>query len=95
MRSHFEFVSTAFPAQPGEEDEVNPGRFGKRFAEFIVAELPKYGFLVGAIGAEDWGWMIELENSAFPLWIGCGNYDEKPNGFLCFIEPSSRLTAGS
>ncbi len=32
--------------------------------------------------------MVELENSAFPLWIGCGNYDEKPNAFLCFVEPS-------
>jgi hypothetical protein len=23
-----------------------------------------------------------------PLWIGCGNYEEFDNGFLCFIEPS-------
>jgi hypothetical protein len=21
------------------------------------------------------------------LWIGCGNYEEYPDGFLCFIEP--------
>lgn len=32
--------------------------------------------------------MVEIENAAFPLWIGCGNYEEFDNGFLCFIEPS-------
>ena len=33
------------------------------------------------------GWPIDLENDAFPLWIGCGNYEECEDGFLCFIEP--------
>jgi len=40
------------------------------------------------IGAEDWGWMVEIENQEFPLWIGCANYDETENEFQCFIEPS-------
>lgn len=88
MRSHVEFHSTEFPAYPGEEDEINPGRFGKRLAEFLAEQLPRRGFSVRGIGAEDWGWQIELENAAFPLWIGCGNYEEGENAFLCFIEPS-------
>ena len=33
--------------------------------------------------------MVELENRDYPLWIGCGNYEEYENGFLCFIEPST------
>ena len=40
------------------------------------------------IGAEDWGWRVDVENDAFPLWVGCGNYDDFENGFLCFIAPS-------
>jgi hypothetical protein len=31
--------------------------------------------------------MIPIKNDAFPLRIGCENYDERPDGFLCFIEP--------
>jgi hypothetical protein len=48
---------------------------------------------VGSVGAthfffEDWGCCIPIENDASSLWVGCGNYDEYPGGFLCFIEPS-------
>ena len=25
-------------------------------------------------------------NDAFRLWIGCGNYQEYPDGYLCFIK---------
>jgi hypothetical protein len=88
MRTHVEFISTDFPTYPGEEEEINPGRYGKRLAEFIAAGLPQHGFKVDGLINEDWGWMISLENQAFPLWVGCGNYEEFENGFLCFIEPS-------
>jgi len=37
--------------------------------------------------AEDWGWRIDLANDGFELWIGCGHYQEYPDGYLCFIEP--------
>ncbi|MEO9130763.1 MAG: hypothetical protein ABI240_06100 [Sphingomonas sp.] len=88
MQTHLEFRSTAFPAYPGEEEEINPGRYGKRLAEFLAGELPRYGFKVVDLNAEDWGWRIDLAHDAFPLWIGCGNYEEHEDGFLCFIEPS-------
>ena len=88
MRTHAEFASPDFPAMAGEEEEINPGRFGKRLAQFLAGELPAHGFKVSGMNAEDWGWRVDLENEAFPLWIGCGNYEEFENGFLCFIEPS-------
>lgn len=88
MRTHLEFRSNAFPAYPGEEEEINPGRYGRRLAEHLAAALPAHGFEVLDVGAEDWGWCIGLRNDGFPLWIGCGNYEEYDDGFLCFIEPS-------
>ena len=88
MRTHLEFRSSAFPADPGEEEEVNPGRHGKRLAEYLGTQLPKHGFATGQIYAEDWGWAVPIEHQAFNLWVGCGNYEEYPDGFLCFIEPS-------
>ena len=67
MRTHLEFHSTEFAAYPGEEEEINPGRFGKRLAEFLVAELPRTGFEIDNVNAEDWGWRIDLKHDAFPL----------------------------
>jgi hypothetical protein len=88
MRTHAEFTSTEFPAYPEEDKEINPGIFGKRLAEFLAEGLSKHGFKVLGIGAEDWGWMVEIENREFPFWIGCANYDGTENEFQCFIEPS-------
>jgi hypothetical protein len=88
MNTTFEFSSEAFPPYPDEDEQINPGRFGKRLAEFLQEALPRHGFEVTTIGAEDWGWMVELKNEEFPLWIGCGNVDGSEHEFLCFIEPS-------
>lgn len=87
MRTHVEFRTSKFPIDEGEQNEVNPGRFGKRLAEYIQRELPRWGVKTGEIFAEDWGWVVPLENESFDMWIGCGNYEEYPDGFLCFIEP--------
>lgn len=88
MRTHVEFRSDAFPAEVGEEALINPGRWGKVLADYLRAELSARG-LVGPLPyAEDWGWAIPLDNPDFSLWVGCGNYEERPDGFLCFIEPS-------
>ncbi|MBK7954839.1 MAG: hypothetical protein IPK02_13300 [Candidatus Accumulibacter sp.] len=89
MRAQFEFVSADFPPYPGEEQAINPGRYGRRLAEFLAQQLPAHGFPVRTVGVEDWGVMVELENPDYPLWIGCGNYEEHENGFLCFIEPAT------
>jgi hypothetical protein len=88
MRTHVEFLSNDFPPEDGEEERIYPGRYGKRLADFLAAELPSQGFSVRCVSPEDWGWVVEIENDAFPLWIGCGNYEAFENGFLCFIEPS-------
>jgi hypothetical protein len=87
VRTHLEFRSSAFPAQPGEEERINAGRWGQLLAEYLRAELTKRGLPGGAPFTEDWGWCVPLENEAFSLWLGCGNYEEYPDGFLCFIEP--------
>jgi hypothetical protein len=88
VRTHVEFRSSAFPAQPGEEEEINPGQWGKALAEYLRTEFSKRGLVGGQPYAEDWGWAVPIDNDAFPVWVGCGNYEEFENGFLCFIEPS-------
>jgi len=87
MKTHVEFRSDLFPPYPGEEDEINPGIWGKRLAEFIQEGLKARGFDVLDPFSEDWGWMVEIRNDAFPLWIGCANFGDEGD-FICFIEPS-------
>ena len=89
MKTHVEFRSDSFPPYPGEEEEINPGCWGKRLAEFVHHGLKREGIDVIEPASEDWGWMVEIRNAEFPLWIGCGNLDAEPEGFLCFIEPST------
>ncbi len=86
MKTQAEFRSNKFPPYDGEQEEINPGCL----AEYLQKNLPHHGVKVTGIGAEDWGWMIELENDEFPLWIGCGHQDGDNDEFLCFIEPSVR-----
>ena len=87
MLTHAEFVSDAFPPYDEEEELINPGVYGKRLAEFLADSLKASGEKVGELIAEDWGWVVPVENDAFDLWVGAGNYEERENGFLCFIQP--------
>ena len=91
MLTYVEFKSAAFPPYDGESEEINPGRFGKRLAEYLAAELSRRGERIGALFTEDWGWVVPIENAGFDLWIGVGNYEEYPDGFLCFIEPHTEF----
>ena len=88
MKTHVEFRSDRFPRLDEEQYEVNPGRYGKRLAEFLQRGLIAKGFEAGDPAAEDWGWIVPIRIDALRMYIGCGNYDAYPDdGFLCFIEP--------
>src|SRR5215469_3977604 len=87
MLTHVEFRSDRFPPYEGEEEEVNPGLWGKRLAEFLRDRLRAEGFKTEEPFAEDWGWVMPIANRGFGLWIGCGHYQEYLDGYLCFIEP--------
>jgi hypothetical protein len=62
--------STKFPAYPGEEEEVNPGLWGRRLAEYFYRKLKEQGIETKEIFAEDWGWTVPIHHAAFPLWVG-------------------------
>ena len=89
MQTHVEFRSETFPPYEGEEEQINPGLWGKRLAEYLCENLSNKGVSVGSIFAEDWGWIVPITGKPFNMWVGCGNYQEYPDdGFLVFIEPS-------
>jgi hypothetical protein len=88
-QTYVEFRSDRFPPYEGEERQVNPDLWGKRLAEFLCERLLAEGYKTEEPFSEDWGWHIDVENEDFSLWIGCGHYQEYPDGYLCFIEPHS------
>ena len=54
MPSFLHIRTEKFPILDGEEDEiVNPGTFGKSFAQFIGTMLKKAGYAIPFIVCED------------------------------------------
>jgi len=89
MKTEVEFRSSKFPAYDGEEELINPGRWGKRLAEYLVQKLSEKGVVTKPIIAEDWGWYIPIQNEGFRLAICCGNQHGESDKFLCFTEPAT------
>ena len=79
MRTDLEFNSNFFEPIDGEEDETNPGIFGKALAQFLSDEFELRGYETD-IFPEDWGWHVELSPTSTPLpyalWFGCSSYDD-------------------
>ena len=84
MKTQVEFRSSKFPPYEGEEEEINPGLWGKRLAEYLVRKLADQGIMTEAIIGEDWGYYIPVHNEGLKLAICCGHQDGNDDEFLCF-----------
>lgn len=87
------FTSTRFAVEPGEDDETNPGVFGRQLAAWLVAELKNLGYREAEAIPEDWGWCVRCPSRPFALWIGCSNAgteereaNGEPIAWRCFVE---------
>jgi hypothetical protein len=89
MNTQVEFRSNKFPPYEGEQEQVNPGLWGKRLAEYLVEKLSEKGIKTEPIIAEDWGWYIPIVNEEFRLAICCGHQNGDDDEFLCFTDPST------
>ena len=87
MKTFAEFRSSKFPAYEGEEERVNPGLWGQRLAEYLVAKLPEQGLAAGEPIAEDWGWYVPVQVDGARLALCCGHQYGEDDVFLCFTDP--------
>jgi len=69
----FWFRSDLFDAEPGEDEQTNPRRYGKKPAEWLRSRFTALGYDVEAVIPEDWGWCVMCQRDPYALWIGCGN----------------------
>src|SRR5512141_1743768 len=88
MKTQVTFRSNKFPPYEGEEEQINPGLWGKRLAEYLVERLAALGIETHEIIAEDWGWYIPIRNEGFRLAICCGHQHGDEDEFLCFTDPA-------
>ena len=89
MKTQVEFRSKKFPPYEGEEEQINPGLWGKRLAEYLVQKLSECGIKTHEPIAEDWGWYVPVENEGFRLAVCCGHQDGDDDEFLCFTDPAN------
>ena len=77
MAKDFWFKSSKFNVLPREDEETNPGCYGKSLAQWMKMKLTDRGYEPEEIIAEDWGWCLMCQSNPFFLWIGCGSAYEK------------------
>jgi hypothetical protein len=78
------FESTAFPVAEGEDDETNPGIFGKALAEWLWSCLKDRGVPVKTPFAEDWGWCVELTNQKQRTGLACASEDNEKTAWRVY-----------
>jgi hypothetical protein len=89
VKTQVEFRSDKFPAYEGEEEQINPGLWGKRLAEYLAQKLAEKGITTGPPIAEDWGWYVPIQNEGFRLALCCGHQNGEDDEFLCFTDPAT------
>lgn len=67
------FESSAFAVTPGEDQETNPGIFGRAFASWVSEQLIGEGFNAGSVIAEDFGWCVSVKSPPYSLYVVCAS----------------------
>lgn len=79
-----EFESSAFAVIPGEDEETNPGIYGKALARWLAEQLRGAGFSPGEVIAEDFGWCVPVQSERHSLYVACASTGEKVQEWRVF-----------
>src|SRR5258708_6141933 len=77
------FESSAFAVIPGEDEETNPGIYGKALAGWLGEQLRLAGIAAGNVIAEDFGWCVPVKSPPYSLYVVCSN-DETADHWRIF-----------
>lgn len=63
-------TTDTFPMAEGEDEEnANPGMYGKLICAYIKNNLPNYGVQVPGYVNEDWGWWVYAQLPGFTMGL--------------------------
>ncbi len=88
MKTQVAFRSKKFPPYEGEEEQINPGLWGRRLAEYLVEKLAGLGIETHEIVPEDWGWYVSIKSDDSRVALCCGHQDGADDEFVCFTHPA-------
>lgn len=77
-----EFESTDFAVMDGEDDETNPGIYGRALAGWVAAQLE---VSEDDIIPEDFGWCVPAKSSPYRLYVACSSEDDSKNKWRVFV----------
>jgi len=89
--SQVTFTTDFFKPIAGEEEETNPGRYGKALAQWLAEQLKERDVSVEGVIPEDFGWVVMVSRKPFLLWLGCGNTDGSTTEWSVF--PVAEMSA--
>ena len=92
MEEGFWFKSDLFQIQPGEDEDTNPGCYGKELGNWLCNKFKDLGYEVEDLIAEDWGWCVMCYSRDYLLWVGCGSMmiDDFPDSYDPESPPNSK-----
>ncbi len=76
--------SSRFAIEPGEDEETNPGIYGRALSQWLAAQLPTFGWNVKGCIAEDFGRLVEIDHPKFRLFVACTNGLDGKNSWQVF-----------
>jgi hypothetical protein len=79
-----EFESSAFAVTPGEDEQTNPGIYGKALAQWLAEQLRARGLPAGDVIPEDFGWCVPVESKPHSLYVACASADQQPDHWRVF-----------
>ena len=88
MNTEISIQSKLFPSYPNEEDDMNPGRFGKKLGEYIQHVLEKEHIQVADLYPTDYSYEIRIDQFEFSIYVQAGNVDGETEEFIVFVEPT-------
>jgi hypothetical protein len=85
ISDHVVFTSSHFIVEAGEDQETNPGIYGKALASWMAEKLKARGVPVESMVAEDFGRCVMVQRKPFMLWVACASLDGSKTRWQMFI----------
>jgi hypothetical protein len=78
------FRSSRFAIEPGEDQETNPGIFGRALASWLAEQLAARGWRIKGCIAEDFGRVVEVEHARFGTFVACASGHDGADSWQAF-----------
>lgn len=78
------FESTAFAVAEGEDEETNPGIFGRSLAEWLSTQLNQRDIPTSGVVPEDFEWCVKVAAHPHKLYVACSNANDKGTSWQVF-----------